>query len=186
MKRLLVFLLAILAISTGLRAQTKEAKPWLHSGLTISAGPGMFNRGEWMIESYALTADLGYRLNVIKGFSWQVLRLSGAYGFNEGRKMIGAYTGVRYDTPRIPFLYNCSLYANADFGVVHEKTSIYLATYETTTPVSWDLGVGIKFSRNCSVGLSVRPNYGKINGDLGIYKYKETSFVGTIQFEYIF
>lgn len=162
----------IKSVSTERTITVKQEAPkvesWNHSGWFINTGIGVL-AGD-VDTDFAWEFGTGYRWHIASGISWEIFRL----GFNTG---VSNFTeifdlrftsGLRYDTPRFDFLKGKSLYANFVCGYG------YVPEFEAGGFV-YEIGVGAKLSRHCSLGLVWQGNAMNWEYYDGWYDYDVTS-----------
>lgn len=137
-------------------------KSWNHSGLFVNTGIGVLT-GDADTD-FAWEVGWGYRWHIGAGISWEVFRLGFNTGVSHFKETINMRftTGIRYDTPRFDFLRNRSLFANFCLGYGGRPG----AENAGRGGFAWELGAGLKFTRNCSVSLFYQGNSDK---DIEIY-----------------
>lgn len=159
-------------------------KSWNHSGLFINTGVGVLT-GDADTD-FAWELGWGYRWHVASGISWEVFRLGFNAGVSDFKETLNLRitTGLRYDTPRFDFLGNRSLFANFCLGYGGRPA----AEYTGSGGFAWELGVGFKFNRKCSVSLIYQANS---DNDIDIddyygYEYDLSWGMVGFKFEYQF
>lgn len=124
----------------------KKVESWNHSGFFFNTGIGVIT-GDCDTD-FGWEFGMGYRWHIASGISWEILRLGFNTGVSNFEELINIRltTGIRYDSPRLDFMKGKSLYATfvCGGGVNPE--------YESTGFV-YEVGAGVKLTRNCSVGL---------------------------------
>ena len=155
MKRIIsicVFLVAALGFSAN--AQVKEAPEvknfdWNHSGLFVEIGLGAAC-GD-INTDLGLSIGLGYRYNLGHGFLWDIAKVayyvptvtSDMFGDGSSMRFL---SGIRYQSQ--PVICNRPLYGTFSAGY-----QMNVSDFDYWHGLAYELGVGILFSRSCSLGL---------------------------------
>ena len=122
-----------------------KVENWHHSGIFIDAGIGAM-ADRWDNLNFGFDVGLGYRWHIAKGWSWEIFRLGVEVGAPYISDTFAALltTGFRYESKKFK---HGGLYVSGNFGMA----------IPTQFPgAAWDFGLGMKVTRNSSVGLFIR------------------------------
>ena len=131
----------------------KVVEPWNHSGLIWNIlGAGVV-LGDVDVD-FGLEFGLGYRWHITHGVSWEVIRMNYNTAVSDWKDMqcLSFTSGFRYDSPRLSFLKDYSLYGSYVMGVGVCDTGYKDMEYV------WEIGAGVKVNPYTSLGLYWKKN----------------------------
>lgn len=151
------------------KPEAPKVLSWNHSGCFVNTGIGLL-AGD-APSDFAWELGWGYRWHIGSGVSWEVFR----FGFNTGVSHfkdlfdLRITTGLRYDSPRIAGLGERSIYANFCFGYGGRVSPPdEICSYGGFV---YEIGLGVKLTRKCSLGLIWQGNNDNFDVDLPMGGY---------------